>query len=538
MDFKLYAFFRDFFLTRGITKKIYQRMRILYPSNNAFIYRKSLYLILSIYSLGLIVFGGMIFIGKIRMYYVMLTIGVAYTVIDNMIYERLSAIEYKLLCEFEKFISDVRFNFQYDGMIEEAIQDAINSSEYIMSIHGQQISEYLRSVNDKDEGNDYMEVAPNDFFLTFYTLCETVMTFGDKLVDGKSCFMKNIGYLKDDINADIIHRKSVQMEFMGLKLLAILPIFSIKLIEIWAISNINELKSFYYGIKGSVTTTIVVLISLIIYIFINRLKYPESFTGVKEKWLEQILNNSVIENITMKHIGRHYSHYFEMEKLLRTIASQYNVKEFLLKRIVTSVIAMFISNVFMLSIGVYAIKYIFAVAIIAGILTFKYHYFMLILKRKMLQLERENEIVRFQSVIMILMHMEWTTVEKILNWLEKFAIVFKYDIEKMNDQLCYKGIKVFDEMIAKTGFTPFERLLKCFKICDRVGVEDAFSGIEADRKYYFDKHNQENKKLLRNRVVIAKAAAFVPMCLIITFELIIPFVVAGINQLQSFTGSI
>lgn len=535
----LYKLCSSFFLTRGLTRRIEHRMRILYPSNASHIYKLTVRMLMSVLMCGGMVIAGMIALGRISMYYVILTAAVVYVVIDNMVYEKLADMEYRLLVEFEKFITDVRFNFQYDGMIEAAIEEAVNSSEYIMAIHGHQISEYLREDAGKSDISEYKEVSPNAYFLTFYTLCETVMTFGDRVVDGQSCFMKNIGYIKDDIGAELINREKVRSSFMGLKMLSILPVFSIKLIETWAISNMSGMEQFYYSQKGSITTTAVIIIALCTYILINRLKYPDSFSKTKEQWIGQLLSNDIVENIVMNHIGRHYRHYFKMDRLLKSIASQYNVKEFLVKRVVTSFIAMIFVTVFDLSIGLLSnIPAMVISVLLCGLIAYHYHYMMILFKKQMIQLERENEIVRFQSVILILMHMEWTTVNRILNWLEDFASVFKYDIEKMNDQLCYKGYRVFEEMIQKSGFLPFERLLKSFLACDRVGIEDAFSGIESDRNYYFEKHKQMNEKNLNNRSVVAKAASFIPMCSVIAFELIIPFVMEGLKQLQSFTAAL
>lgn len=533
----MYKFCSSFVILRGFTERIEHRMRILYPSNIRNIQKKTVKMILSLMLSAFLLIVGMLFLGNISLYYIMLTVAVVYVVIDNMVYERLADIEYRLLVEFEKFITDVRFNFQYDGMIEESIEEAVNSSEYIMAIHGQQICEYLRDDMDKAQVSEYKDISPNAYFLTFYTLCETIMTFGDKIIDGKSSFMKNIGYIKDDIGAEILNREKIRTYFTGLKTLCVLPVFAIKPIEKWAIGNMDGLKSFYYSQSGRITTTAVVAIALCMYILINRLKYPDSFSKSKEAWIEQILKYEVADNILMFHISRHYKHYFKMDRLLKSVASQYNVKEFLLKRIICSLCAMIIVIVFDLSIGI-GKGAMFISVIIGGLIVYNYHYMMIVLKKQMIQLERENEIVRFQSVILILMHMEWTTVNRILSWLESFAVIFRYDIEKMNDQLCYKGYRVFDEMIQKTGFVPFERLLKCFMACDKVGIEDAFSGIESDRNYYYEKHKQMNEKNAGDRAVIAKVLSFVPMCSVIAFELIIPFVMEGIRQLQTFTAGI
>ena len=63
------------------------------------------------------------------------------------------------------------------------------------------------------------------------------------------------------------------------------------------------------------------------------------------------------------------------------------------------------------------------------ICTYNYEYMMLLIREKLLKISREEEIVRFQSVILILMYMDRVSIEVILEWLERFAIVFKNNIE-------------------------------------------------------------------------------------------------------------
>ncbi len=160
---------------------------------------------------------------------------------------------------------------------------------------------------------------------------------------------------------------------------------------------------------------------------------------------------------------------------------------------------------------------------------------MLLIREKLLKISREEEIVRFQSVILILMYMDRVSIEVILEWLERFAIVFKNNIERIADTLVYKGIKVFDDAKDDVAFLPFERLMDCFIASDRIGIEKSFSDILSDRAYYVEKHKQENDLIINNKALIAKFISFIPICIVICFVLVIPFVYQGLRQIQSFT---
>jgi archaellum biogenesis protein FlaJ (TadC family) len=91
----------------------------------------------------------------------------------------------------------------------------------------------------------------------------------------------------------------------------------------------------------------------------------------------------------------------------------------------------------------------------------------------------------------------------------------------------------FREAKGKTGFQPYEKLLESMLACDVMPVYKAFEDVEADRAYYMDKHRQDNEELIQKKSLIAKTIAFLPLCLIIILKLIVPFVVQGLQGLQT-----
>ena len=46
----------------------------------------------------------------------------------------------------------------------------------------------------------------------------------------------------------------------------------------------------------------------------------------------------------------------------------------------------------------------------------------------MRRMDMEDEVMQYQTVILMLMHIERVSVEYILEWLERFAVIFKEPI--------------------------------------------------------------------------------------------------------------
>ena len=535
----IYKIFKRNFIIKGYVNQIETRMEIMYPGNREKVLKMTEKELIKLVLTNLLVFLALVIYGKMDIFYIFMSFIVICIVSKSMVYSKFDNLDIKLLKEFEKFIQEVRFQFKYDGMIDEALQEALHNAEYEMYLQGNMIIDSLNE-NSVDEINNYIEIAPNNFFLTFYALCETVKKYGDKNKDDKSLFITNLSYLKDDINIEILKREKIKALFMGLVGVTIFPIFAVKPICMWGISNIPWLNGYYNGIVGRLSFIIITLLTFIIFNIIIKLKYPIEFDNHKSEWVEDILRIKVIDNLMMKLISKKYKKYYDMDMFLKSIVYKYNVKELMVHRTVISIITGFTSIVLVCSLKIYRIGIVgvlLSMILIIGttVVGFYYEFIMLMIRERLLRLNREEEVVRYQSVILILMNMDRVSIEMILQWMENFAIVFKNSIEKISDTLIYKGISVFTEAKDEVGFLPFERLMDCFIASDRIGINRAFSDILSDRVYYVEKHKQENEIIINNKAMIGKFIAFIPICVVISFVLVVPFILAGLNQLQSFS---
>ena len=264
----VYKISKRFFLTSDIVRHIEARVSILYPASKKAVRQKVGMQLIKMYISCAITVMFLLMFADMSVYYSVVVLATIYVIIDANIHKALDKLEFQLLNEMLSFIENVKFKFQFDGMIEEALLDAINEGNYQISIHGQLIYNYLRESYTKDRC-DYQEVCPNHFFLTFYSLCESVMKYGDKKTKEGSLFIKNLSYLKEDINIYILKQKAIENTFMGLTWICILPIYFMKPIELWAMSNMPALESFYKGSRGKVIAIAIAFISLLIYKIIN-----------------------------------------------------------------------------------------------------------------------------------------------------------------------------------------------------------------------------------------------------------------------------
>ncbi len=520
-----------FFLTSSLTKKIQHKISLIYPSTKFSIIKKTGEYLIRIYVLSLLVTFGMFIFSEFSFYYSCLVVIVIYAMMNSHINTDIAKQELKLISYLDEFITEVHFNYQFNKMIEDSIDKAINKVPYEMAIHGEILLDFLKKAY-RNNDEDYRDIVPNKLFHTFYSLSLTVLVYGDKLVENQSLFLKNLGHLKEDIHIEILKQEKIINQFMGLFAVTLLPVFSIKAIEAWAISNLPELTDSYLGIEGKVTTIILSLVTIFIYKIITILKSPNYFKEYKSKWPEKMLENKIINYFVILFIKKTFKMSEKMDTLLKSIVYPYNIKEFIIRRFSFSFLIAILSFLVSLSIGFDFIVSFF-IGVILSITFYAGYYMKIILIRQILIMDREEEIVRFQSIILMLMHIDKISVEQILRQISDFAVVFKNEMNEIINQMSGNGMKTIKQIKEKTGFLPFEKLMDNFLACDAVEIVDAFSGIEVDRSYYVEKHKQENENIISKKASIAKFIAFIPLCLVIIVKLILPFVLEGIGKISN-----
>lgn len=526
----IYRVSRSFFLTADIVRRLEGRITILYPSTRQAVIKKVSSQLIRIYIIAVLTICILFMFADISLYFCVVAGITIYVVANSSAYRGIDRLETKLLHQMIEFIETVKFRFQFDGMVEEALLEAINSSKsYEMSVHGQLIYEYLKESYASDRG-DYQEISPNHFFLTFYSLCESVIKYGDKKTDTGSLFVKNLGYLKEDINIQILKKEAVENTFMGLTGICIIPIYCIKPIEKWAVSNMPELASHFGGSMGKMTTMVLALLSVLLYSVIMRLKYPVWSIGERKKWVERISGVRFVKTMAAIYMNHSIKSVIKLEKLLKSIAYPYNIAEFCIMRFVSSVFAGAFGMIISFTMGFGFISGIIGISM--GILWYFGKVIVIRMRRQLILMEREDEIIRFQGIILMLMHADKITVEQILEQLERFAVSFRKQIEEISDKLSYKGMAIFKEYRDKSDFLPFNRIIDGFIACDDMYIHKAFEDVETDRRYYIDKHKQENAYAIQQRGAVAKFLSFIPMCSVILIKLVVPFAIEGMRQMS------
>lgn len=174
------------------------------------------------------------------------------------------------------------------------------------------------------------------------------------------------------------------------------------------------------------------------------------------------------------------------------------------------------------------------IALLIAVITYYIPYFQLIILKKMRQMVMDDEVIQFQSIILMIMFIDRMTVETILEWMENFANVFKKSIQSCINNLQSGEREALEELKQKEPFEPFVNIIEKLQICDKIGIEKAFDEIGAERFNYQEKRKLENEIYTSNKTNYATMMAWMPFITTIGLYLIIPFMIEGFTQLITY----
>lgn len=159
---------------------------------------------------------------------------------------------------------------------------------------------------------------------------------------------------------------------------------------------------------------------------------------------------------------------------------------------------------------------------------------MLMFQAKMRQLDMEDEVMQFQTIILMLMKIERVNVEMILEWLERYANIFKEPITKCVNNYEAGAWEALEELKNDVSFTQFIRIIESLQAAvEKIPIREAFDELDTERDYYQAKRKESNERLISRKGMIGKVIGFAPMVCLFVGYLIVPLVVIGMMSMTS-----
>ena len=175
------------------------------------------------------------------------------------------------------------------------------------------------------------------------------------------------------------------------------------------------------------------------------------------------------------------------------------------------------------------------ISILVGILAYTLPTILLVIRNKIREMEKENEIMQFQSIILMLMYIDRIDVQTILEWLCRFSYAFKEPIATALNNYEAGAYEALEELKESVPYKDFQRIVEQLQSAvERIPVRDAFDELETERGFYYERRKEGNQRLIQKKTTYGKVLGFMPMIILIGGYLVAPLMIVSIMQMMSY----
>ena len=552
--------------------------------------------------------------------------------IDTWIDGMVDKIDNGLLKEQLDFFAEIRHAYHEFNMVEEAIYQVSQDDEKNISRQGNKIYEVLISNDPEIELEKYYDIAPNSYLKEFAGISYLTKEFGDRKVDKSSLYLKNVNNITEEMQIEILKRDKIDYVFQSLSIISIVPVLGLEPLKNWAVGNFSFTQNFYCGKKGMAVQILVILLTIICYLLLRKLKNngstDKNTQNTENPWQAKVYKNPIGKKITDLFIPKKGTkEYLKTQKLLKDSASKLKIEWLYVNRITIAIVTFFISLFLFVQLHQAEINLIYTeptteynimggltgreleeakkltesdnqfldmfkgnlqttqkdieramrkskdykdakdediqkaaervfdklqkinkevlgwfevlLSLVLMILAYMSPVLLLIFQFKMRQMEMEDEVMQFQTIILMLMRIERVNVEIILEWLERYADIFKEPISRCVNNYEAGAWEALEVLRNETNYQLFIRIVESLQAAvEKIPIRDAFDELDSDRDYYQAKRRESNERLIARKALIGKVIGFVPMVVMFVGYLIIPLVLIGLTSMSSSMSSI
>ena len=173
-------------------------------------------------------------------------------------------------------------------------------------------------------------------------------------------------------------------------------------------------------------------------------------------------------------------------------------------------------------------------AMVFAVLGYNLPVALLFFQAKMRKLEMEDEVMQFQTIILMLMRIERVNVEMILEWLERYSNIFKEPISRCVNNYESGPWEALEQMKDEINYKEFIRLIESMQAAvEKIPIAEAFDELDSEREYYQARRKESNERLISKKGMIGKVIGFAPMVSLFVGYLIVPLVFIGLTSMTS-----
>lgn len=175
------------------------------------------------------------------------------------------------------------------------------------------------------------------------------------------------------------------------------------------------------------------------------------------------------------------------------------------------------------------------ICLVMGWIGYQIPYWILLFQKRIRATDMQNEVDQFHAIISMLSEIDRVSVETILEWMERFASVFKAPLHECILNYQSGAEEALEKLKRDAPFTPFARIVEKLQLAvERIPIKQAFDDLETERAYYFEQRKEEYARSIEERASWGQLIGFTPFVSVVFLYLVIPFVYMSFTQLSIY----
>jgi len=159
----------------------------------------------------------------------------------------------------------------------------------------------------------------------------------------------------------------------------------------------------------------------------------------------------------------------------------------------------------------------------------------LFIKNKIRALEKEDEVMQFQSIILMLMYIERVDVQTLLEWLERYAYAYKEPIATALNNYEAGALEALEDLKDAVPQKDFKRIVEALiSAVERIPIKDAFDELETERTFQYERRKDTNERIIQKKTSLGKTIGFTPLIILVAGYFVGPLMLVSILQLMTY----
>ncbi|MCQ4085598.1 hypothetical protein [Saccharibacillus sp. JS10] len=154
-------------------------------------------------------------------------------------------------------------------------------------------------------------------------------------------------------------------------------------------------------------------------------------------------------------------------------------------------------------------------------------------QRRIRGMEMQNEVDQFRMLISILSQFDRISVQTILEWMERFGIVFRPALQRCLLDYDAGPLAALHQLKNEAPYPAFVRIIERLEnALDRISIQEAFDDLEVEQEYYREQKKETMDRLIENKANWGRDIGFAPVIFMLGAYIIVPFLYVSFMQMK------